>query len=75
MKAPRPRGKCDICQMKGSVAYSGVPGILARMEKGKVPAGGYVCRCDTCKRYATDEEAFEELVRRGLADRRAPVGT
>jgi hypothetical protein len=46
---------------------SGVPGILARVENGRVVEGTEVERCDSCSRYPSDKAAFEKLVELGIA--------
>ena len=45
---------------------SGVPGIVARMENGKLAAGASVERCDHCQRFTNDEAAYDKLVELGL---------
>ena len=40
---------------------SGIPGILAHMENGRLAQGAQVNRCDLCQRYPSDEAAFEKL--------------
>ena len=40
---------------------SGVPGILAHMENGRLAKGAQVNRCDLCQRYPSDVAAFEKL--------------
>jgi hypothetical protein len=54
------------CEQPGTF-HSGVPGILARMEQGKLAPDANVERCDLCERYPDDEAAWQELVRQGLA--------
>ena len=53
------------CEAPGSFT-SGVPGIIARMENGKLAAGASVERCDHCRRYTNDEAAHDKLVELGL---------
>jgi hypothetical protein len=48
---------------------SGVPGILARVENGRLAEGAKVERCDSCGRYPSDKAAFEKLVELGIASR------
>ncbi len=55
---------CD-CERPGYF-YSGVPGILARIENGRLVAGGAVERCDLCDRYPSDEAALAQLRELGL---------
>ena len=52
-------GPCD-CEKPGHFC-SGVPGILAHMENGRLAPGAKVERCDLCQRHATDEAALERL--------------
>ena len=40
---------------------SGVPGVLARMEQGRLAPNATVARCDLCQRYATDDAARQRL--------------
>jgi len=51
--------RCD-CELPGYFC-SGVPGIIARMEDGKLAPGAVVNRCDLCQRYPSDEAALEKL--------------
>jgi hypothetical protein len=51
--------RCD-CEKDGFFR-SGVPGILAHMENGRLAEGAQVNRCDLCQRYPSDEAAFERL--------------
>ena len=39
---------------------SGVPGILAHLENGRLPEGAKVARCDLCRRYDSDEAALNK---------------
>lgn len=48
------------CEEPGSF-YSGVPGILAHVENGKLTPGAKVERCDLCQRYPSDEAALGKL--------------
>ncbi len=52
-------GPCD-CERPGHFC-SGVPGILAHMEHGRVAPGAKVERCGLCRRYPTDEAALKKL--------------
>jgi len=52
-------GPCE-CEKPGYF-FSGVPGILAHMENGRLAPGAEVERCDLCQRYPTDEAALEKL--------------
>ncbi len=52
-------GPCD-CEKPGHFC-SGVPGILAHMENGRLAPGAKVERCDLCQRYPTDEAALARL--------------
>jgi hypothetical protein len=56
---------CD-CQRLGEFC-SGVPGILAHLENGRLAEGAKVERCDLCRRYASDEEALDKLRELGIA--------
>ncbi len=51
--------RCE-CEKPGFFC-SGVPGILAHMENGRLAEGAQVNRCDLCQRYPSDEAAFEKL--------------
>jgi hypothetical protein len=53
------RYRCK-CEMPGFFS-SGVPGILAHLENGRLPAGAKVERCDLCRRYDSDEAALQKL--------------
>ena len=52
-------GRCE-CEKPGYFC-SGIPGILAHMEHGRLAPGAKVERCDLCRRYPTDEAALEKL--------------
>lgn len=54
------------CEQPGHFR-SGVPGILARVENGRLAEGATVERCDSCRRYPSDKAAFEKLVELGIA--------
>ena len=49
------------CELPG-VFCSGVPGVLARMEQGRLALSATVERCDLCQRYATDVAARQRLI-------------
>ena len=51
---------CD-CERPGAFC-SGVPGVLARMEQGRLAPNSTVERCDLCQRYATDDAARQRLI-------------
>jgi hypothetical protein len=51
--------RCE-CEKPGFFC-SGIPGILAHMEDGRLAEGAKVNRCDLCQRYPSDEAAFEKL--------------
>ena len=46
--------------------FSGVPGILAHMEDGKLAPDAKVERCNLCQRYSSDAAALERLRELGL---------
>ncbi len=46
---------------------SGVPGILAHIEDGRLAPGAKVERCDLCRRYPTDKAALARLRELGHA--------
>ncbi len=54
-----PEDECD-CEKPGYFC-SGVPGILAHIESGRLAPGAKVERCDLCRRYPSDEAAAEKL--------------
>ena len=54
------------CELPG-VFCSGVPGVLARMEQGRLAPNATVERCDLCQRYATDDAARQRLIALQLA--------
>jgi hypothetical protein len=54
------------CQRPGKFC-SGVPGILAHVENGRLGAKRKVERCDQCERYPTDQAARDKLVELGIA--------
>jgi hypothetical protein len=53
------RYRCE-CEMPGFFC-SGVPGILAHLENGRLADGTKVERCDLCRRYDSDEAALNRL--------------
>ena len=57
--------RCD-CELPGTFC-SGVPGILAHMEQGRLAPNSKVERCDICRRFASDDAARERLVSLGSA--------
>lgn len=63
---PHPREPCD-CEYPGTF-HTGVPGIIAAMEDGRLALGAVVERCDQCQRYPTDAAALARLLELGLAD-------
>jgi hypothetical protein len=48
------------CEQPGYFC-SGIPGILAHLEHGRLAAGAKVQRCDLCQRYPSDHAALERL--------------
>jgi len=66
---PHPREPCD-CELPGAF-YTGVPGIIAAMENGRLVPGAVVERCDHCLRYPNDGAARAKLQELGLAELRA----
>lgn len=63
---PHPREPCE-CQLPGAF-YTGVPGILAALENGRVAPGAVVERCDFCQQYPSDAAALAKLQELGLVD-------
>jgi len=61
-----PRDSCE-CEQQGYF-HSGVPGVIAAMEDGRLAPGGVVERCDLCRRYPTDAAALDRLRELGLAN-------
>ena len=57
---------CD-CEVPGQPFFSGIPGILARVENGRVVPGTEVERCDACERFTSDEAALQKLIEMGIA--------
>ena len=59
--------RCD-CELPG-MFRSGVPGILAHREQGRLALNSKVERCDLCRRFASDDAARERLIALDLAER------
>jgi hypothetical protein len=57
--ASKDDARCE-CERPGFFC-SGVPGILAHMENGRLANDAAVERCDLCKRYPSDEAAAKKL--------------
>jgi hypothetical protein len=55
---------CD-CERPGYF-FSGLPGILARVENGYLVSGAKVERCDLCQRYPSDAAAYKKLAELGI---------
>lgn len=51
---------CCDCQLPGFFC-SGVPGIVAHVENGRLSPTAKVERCDACQRYPSDEAALAKL--------------
>jgi hypothetical protein len=62
---PHNQYRCE-CELPGFFC-SGVPGILAHMENGRLVDDSDVERCDLCCRYPSDAAAREKLQELGLA--------
>ncbi|MBX3436986.1 MAG: hypothetical protein KF861_05815 [Planctomycetaceae bacterium] len=45
---------------------SGVPGVIAHLDNGRLAPGAKVERCDHCRRYPDDDAARRKLVELGL---------
>ncbi len=58
-------GQPCACE-KPSYFCSGIPGILAHLENGRLAPGAKVERCDQCERYPSDTAARAKLVELGL---------
>jgi hypothetical protein len=56
---------CD-CERPGFF-HSGIPGIVAHFENGRLAPDATVECCDLCERYPTDEAARQKLMELGLA--------
>ena len=65
--APETSQPCD-CELPGYFC-SGVPGILAHLQDGRLAPDARVERCDLCERYPSDLAARQRLRELG----RAPV--
>jgi hypothetical protein len=65
---------CDCEKNLPGTFCSGIPGILARVEKGRVVPGTKVERCDACERYESDEAALQKLIELGIAPADATTG-
>ena len=65
IEPPSPDESCE-CERPGQFC-SGVPGILAQTENGKLVAGAKVERCDLCMRYRDDDAALQKLIELGIA--------
>lgn len=65
MDGPPPTEPCE-CERPGPFC-SGVPGVLARVENQRLAPGAAVERCDLCRRFPSDEAAFERLRELGIA--------
>ena len=63
---PQAREPCD-CEYPGAF-HTGVPGILAAMEPGRLASGAVVARCAQCQRYRTDAAALAHLKVLGLTN-------
>lgn len=64
-QSARQTTSCE-CEAPGFYC-SGVPGVLARVEDGRLVPGAKVERCDLCRRYPTDAAARTRLVELGIA--------
>jgi len=63
----RERAESERCECEQEGYFrSGVPGILAYLEGGKLKPGSGVERCDVCQRYPSDEAALERLCELGI---------
>ncbi len=58
---------CCECELPGYFC-SGVPGILAHLENGRLADGAEVERCGLCCRYPSDAAALEKLRELGFAN-------
>ena len=65
-REPYSREPCE-CELAGPY-YTGVPGILAAMQDGRVAPGAVVERCDFCRRYPSDAAALAKLRELALID-------
>ncbi len=62
---PHNQYRCE-CELPGHFC-SGVPGILAHLENGRLAEGATVERCGLCCRYPSDAAAMEKLHELGYA--------
>ena len=62
---PHNKYRCE-CELPGQFC-SGVPGILAHLENGRLSEGATVERCGLCCRYPSDAAALEKLQELGYA--------
>jgi len=60
------------CEAPDQPFYSGVPGILARVENGRVVPDTKIERCDACERFASDDAAREKLRELGMLGPETP---
>jgi hypothetical protein len=68
MQLDHTRPAPPVCECEGSgYFHSGVPGILAHFEQGRLAPDAVVERCDLCQRYSSDAAALCALQERGLA--------
>jgi len=63
-RLPKQYRRC-VC-MKPGPFNSGVPGILASLDNGRVPSDGKVEHCTLCQRYPDDAAARQKLVELNL---------
>ena len=62
------RSPSEACQCEYPGPYfTGVPGILAAMDNGRLAPGASVERCDLCQRYESDEAAYHKLIELRMA--------
>ena len=65
-------GQPCACEEPGYFC-SGIPGILAHFENGRLAPGTKVERCDQCERYPSDAAARAQLVELGLVPKSYPL--
>ncbi len=71
-----PDNKSTVCEcQEPGYFHSGVPGIMARVENGRLAEGSKVERCDSCRHYPSDKAAFDKLVELGMTNVFAPEPT
>ena len=64
----RLRATLEPCECeKPGYFCSGVPGIIAHVENGRLAQGAKVERCDLCQRYPSDQAALKKLQELGIA--------